>query len=65
MGASASPVVRYYDLGAPERLADFVQGVRAREAQVPEQPVGHQREFTSITQTPPPSFNQSDQPAAV
>jgi hypothetical protein len=48
-------------LSAPEWLPDFMQGVIAREAQIPERPVGHQCEFTSTAQTPPPSSNQSDQ----
>src|SRR6516162_2416065 len=44
-------------LWAPERLANFLEGVVAREANIPERTVAHQREFTTTFHTPPPSSN--------
>jgi hypothetical protein len=44
-------------LWAPERLANFLEGVIAREANIPERTVAHQREFTTPSHTPPPSSN--------
>jgi hypothetical protein len=41
-------------LWAPERLANFLEGIIAREANIPERTVAHQREFTTISHTPPP-----------
>jgi hypothetical protein len=44
-------------LWAPERLANFLEGLVAREANIPERTVAHQREFTTTSHTPPPSSN--------
>jgi hypothetical protein len=44
-------------LWAPERLANFLEGVIAREANIPERTVAHQREFTTTSHTPPPNPN--------